>query len=388
MLPKKEEKDVGKDSEHSLSSSISNQEKSTVPGTGTETKAANYETTTMHNSTAAPASSGTESKMNYHSSMETKHEKKSTLPSAPPVAAASKSGSPASAPPVAAASKSGSPASAAAATKSSSQASAVAVTKSGSQASVATTKAAAATKSGSLASAPPAAAVATKSGSLASAPPAAVAATKSGSLASAPLSATATKSSSLASALLVASKSSSQAGAPPVASKSSSQTSESPAKVSWKPLTSEDAKERQPFFNRLYKSVAWKLVAVGGFSPNVNHAELLNSSIQSVKATLDVTFVPLKELADLPQNKSSHENIVCELRCKSVYLGTGCGKSKENAKAIASREALKLFLKKKVIVKICKRKYKGREIEDLVLLDEESKPSNLPPALRNPQEIL
>ncbi|NXM70490.1 CARF protein, partial [Serilophus lunatus] len=179
-----------------------------------------------------------------------------------------------------------------------------------------------------------------------------------------------------------------QAGASLLASKSGSQASESPAKALCKPLTSEDAKERQPFFNRLYKAVAWKLVAVGGFSPNVNHAELLNSSIQSVKATLDVAFVPLKELADLPQNKSSLENIVCELRCKSVYLGTGCGKSMENAKAVASREALKLFLKKKVIVKICKRKYKGSEIEDLVLLDEESKPSNLPPALRNPRELL
>ncbi|KFP92279.1 CDKN2A-interacting protein, partial [Apaloderma vittatum] len=187
---------------------------------------------------------------------------------------------------------------------------------------------------------------------------------------------------------LLTSKSSAQAGAPQLASRSGSQAGESPAKALCKPLTSEDAKERQPFFNRLYKAVAWKLVAVGGFSPNVNHAELLNSSIQSVKATLDVAFVPLKELADLPQNKSSLENIVCELRCKSVYLGTGCGKSMENAKAVASREALKLFLKKKVIVKICKRKYKGSEIEDLVLLDEESKPSNLPPALRNPREIL
>ncbi|NXJ76850.1 CARF protein, partial [Trogon melanurus] len=186
----------------------------------------------------------------------------------------------------------------------------------------------------------------------------------------------------------LASKGGTQAGSPQLASKSGSQAGESPAKALCKPLTSEDAKERQPFFNRLYKAVAWKLVAVGGFSPNVNHAELLNSSIQSVKATLDVAFVPLKELADLPQNKSSLENIVCELRCKSVYLGTGCGKSMENAKAVASREALKLFLKKKVIVKICKRKYKGSEIEDLVLLDEESKPSNLPPALRNPREIL
>ncbi|XP_067154049.1 CDKN2A-interacting protein [Apteryx mantelli] len=191
-----------------------------------------------------------------------------------------------------------------------------------------------------------------------------------------------------AGASLLSSKGGTQAGSAQLASKSSSQAGESPAKVLCKPLTSEDAKERQPFFNRLYKAVAWKLVAVGGFSPNVNHTELLNSSIQSVKATLDVAFVPLKELADLPQNKSSLENIVCELRCKSVYLGTGCGKSMENAKAVASREALKLFLKKKVIVKICKRKYKGSEIEDLVLLDEESKPSNLPPALRNPREIV
>ncbi|NXI37739.1 CARF protein, partial [Galbula dea] len=191
-----------------------------------------------------------------------------------------------------------------------------------------------------------------------------------------------------AGASLQASKGGAQAGSPQLASKSGSQAAESPAKALRKPLTNEDAKERQPFFNRLYKAVAWKLVAVGGFSPNVNHAELLNSSIQSVKATLDVAFVPLKELADLPQNKGSLENIVCELRCKSVYLGTGCGKSMENAKAVASREALKLFLKKKVIVKICKRKYKGSEIEDLVLLDEESKPSNLPPALRNPREIL
>ncbi|NXV12416.1 CARF protein, partial [Cepphus grylle] len=198
----------------------------------------------------------------------------------------------------------------------------------------------------------------------------------------------ATRGGAQAGASLLAPRGGTQAGSPQVASKSGSQAGESPARALCKPLTSEDAKERQPFFNRLYKAVAWKLVAVGGFSPNVNHAELLNSSIQSVKATLDVAFVPLKELADLPQNKSSLENIVCELRCKSVYLGTGCGKSMENAKAVASREALKLFLKKRVIVKICKRKYKGREIEDLVLLDEESKPSNLPPALRNPREIL
>ncbi|XP_011855529.1 PREDICTED: CDKN2A-interacting protein isoform X1 [Mandrillus leucophaeus] len=195
------------------------------------------------------------------------------------------------------------------------------------------------------------------------------------------------KSTSLASVSQLASKSSSQTSTSQLPSKSTSQSSESAVKFSCK-LTNEDVKQKQPFFNRLYKTVAWKLVAVGGFSPNVNHGELLNAAIEALKATLDVFFVPLKELADLPQNKSSQESIVCELRCKSVYLGTGCGKSKENAKAVASREALKLFLKKKVVVKICKRKYRGSEIEDLVLLDEESRPVNLPPALKHPQELL
>ncbi|XP_044536397.1 CDKN2A-interacting protein isoform X3 [Gracilinanus agilis] len=193
-------------------------------------------------------------------------------------------------------------------------------------------------------------------------------------------------SSSLTSVSQLASKSSSQTSTSQLPSKSTSQTSESSVRFSCK-LTTEDVKQKQPFFNRLYKTVAWKLVAVGGFSPNVNHGELLNASVEALKATLDVSFVPLKELADLPQSKSSQESIVCELRCKSVYLGTGCGKSKENAKAVASREALKLFLKKKVVVKICKRKYRGTEIEDLVLLDEESRPTNLPPALKHPQEL-
>ncbi|XP_036911032.1 CDKN2A-interacting protein isoform X1 [Sturnira hondurensis] len=196
------------------------------------------------------------------------------------------------------------------------------------------------------------------------------------------------KSTSLPGMSQLASKSSSQTSTSQLPSKSASQSSETSVKFSCCKLTNEDVKQKQPFFNRLYKTVAWKLVAVGGFSPNVNHGELLNAAIEALKATLDVFFVPLKELADLPQNKSSQESIVCELRCKSVYLGTGCGKSKENAKAVASREALKLFLKKKVVVKICKRKYRGSEIEDLVLLDEESRPVNLPPALKHPQELL
>ncbi|OCT99603.1 hypothetical protein XELAEV_18005385mg [Xenopus laevis] len=153
-------------------------------------------------------------------------------------------------------------------------------------------------------------------------------------------------------------------------------------------FTTEHTKERQPFFNRLYKTVAWKLVSAGGFNANLNHEELLNTCIESLKATLEVSFVPLTDLADLPQNKTSQENTVCELRCKSVYLGMGCGKTMETAKAVASREAVKLFLKKKVVVRICKRKFNGRDVEDLVLVDEEFRPVNLPPAIKNPQEIV
>ncbi|XP_073499388.1 CDKN2A-interacting protein isoform X1 [Phyllobates terribilis] len=153
-------------------------------------------------------------------------------------------------------------------------------------------------------------------------------------------------------------------------------------------LTSEEVKSRQPFFNRLYKRVAWKLVSSGGFSPNLNHTEVLTSSVESLSSTLDIAFVPLKDLADLPQNKTTQENIVCELRCQGVYLGMGCGKTKENAKAVASREAIKVFLKKKVVVKICKRKYCGQDVEDLALLDEESRFPNLPPAVKNPRDLI
>ncbi|KAM5193161.1 CDKN2A-interacting protein [Mantella aurantiaca] len=150
----------------------------------------------------------------------------------------------------------------------------------------------------------------------------------------------------------------------------------------------EDIKERQSFFNKLYKRVAWKLVSIGGFNPNLDYTEILDECIKTLKSTLDIAFVPLKELAELPQNKSSQENIVCEMRCQAVYIGMGCGKTRANAQAVASREAIKLFQKKKVVVKICKRKYSGREVEDLVLLDDESRAPQLPPALKNPQDLL
>lgn len=153
-------------------------------------------------------------------------------------------------------------------------------------------------------------------------------------------------------------------------------------------LTNEDIKERQSFFNKLYKRVAWKLVSVGGFNPVHDYTEVLDECVKTLKSTLDIAFVPLKELAELPQNKSSQENIVCEMRCQAVYIGIGCGKTRESAQAVASREAIKLFQKKKVVVKICKRKYSGREVEDLVLLDDETRAPQLPPALKNPQDLL
>ncbi|XP_040189850.1 CDKN2A-interacting protein isoform X1 [Rana temporaria] len=152
--------------------------------------------------------------------------------------------------------------------------------------------------------------------------------------------------------------------------------------------TDGEIKERQSFFNKLYKRVAWKLVSVGGFNPNHDYTEVLDECIKTLKSTLDIAFVPLKDLAELPQNKTSQENMVCELRCQAVYIGMGCGKTRASAQAVASREAIKLFQKKKLVVKICKRKFSGREVEDLVLLDDECRAPQLPPALQNPQDLL
>ncbi|KFP18930.1 CDKN2A-interacting protein, partial [Egretta garzetta] len=392
-LPKKQEKDTSKDPESSQSTCSSNQEMVTPSDVETEAKPVNAENTTEQNPSSSEKVSGEKPCSNPPKESKCENvpspEKKTTVSAVPPAA---KSAPQAAVVPPAAKSSPQAETVAAAVpptTKSTPQAAAVPpAAKSTPQTSA--TLLSSKTPASAPASAPKSGAQAGASLLLAPKSSAQAGSSLLASKSSAEVAASllAARSGAQQGSSLLASKSSAQAGSPQLASKSGSQAGESPAKALCKPLTSEDAKERQPFFNRLYKAVAWKLVAVGGFSPNVNHAELLNSSIQSVKATLDVAFVPLKELADLPQNKSSLENIVCELRCKSVYLGTGCGKSMENAKAVASREALKLFLKKKVIVKICKRKYKGSEIEDLVLLDEESKPSNLPPALRNPREIL
>lgn len=142
--------------------------------------------------------------------------------------------------------------------------------------------------------------------------------------------------------------------------------------------------EHQPFFNRLYKAVAWKLVAAGGFGPNLEHYDILRSCVESCKATLSSVFVPLKDIPDLPTARTQKEGQVCELRCHTVYMGTGYGRDESTARAMASKEALKVFQGQKVTVKMCRRRFQGRDVEDLVLLDEKPRGQVFPPALCYP----
>ncbi|KAM3625719.1 uncharacterized protein V6R79_016529 [Siganus canaliculatus] len=144
--------------------------------------------------------------------------------------------------------------------------------------------------------------------------------------------------------------------------------------------------EHQPFFNRLYKAVAWKLVSAGGFGPNLDHFEILRSCVESCKQTLSCVFVPLKDITGLPAGRTQ-EGHVCEIRCQTVYMGTGYGRDESAAKAMASKEALKVFQGRKVTVKICRRRYKGRDVEDLMLLDEQPRNQGFPPALSYPFHV-
>ncbi|XP_034757576.2 CDKN2A-interacting protein-like isoform X2 [Acipenser ruthenus] len=143
-------------------------------------------------------------------------------------------------------------------------------------------------------------------------------------------------------------------------------------------------KEHQPFFNRLYKAIAWKLVSAGGFGPNIDHFEILRTCVESAKASLGCVFVPLKDIPDLPAGRAQQGGLVCELRCQTVYLGTGYGRGEDSARAMAAKEALKLFQSRKVTVKIFRRKYSGRDVEDLVLHDDQMRNSSFPPALSYP----
>ncbi|XP_077420802.1 CDKN2A-interacting protein isoform X2 [Vanacampus margaritifer] len=142
--------------------------------------------------------------------------------------------------------------------------------------------------------------------------------------------------------------------------------------------------EHQPFFNRLYKAVAWKLVSAGGFGPNLDHFEILCSCVESCKRTLTCVFVPLKDIAGLPASRVQKEGHVCEIRCQTVYMGTGYGRDEPAARAMASKEALKVFQGRKVTVKIARRRYKGRDVEDLLLMDEQPRSQGFPPALSYP----
>lgn len=142
--------------------------------------------------------------------------------------------------------------------------------------------------------------------------------------------------------------------------------------------------EHQPFFNRLYKAVAWKLVSAGGFGPNLDHFEILRSCVESCKETLTCVFVPLKDIAGLPAGRTQKEGHVCEIRCRTVYMGTGYGRDESAARAMASKEALKVFQGRKVTVKICRRRYKGKDVEDVMLLDEQPRSQGFPPALSYP----
>ncbi|XP_059390924.1 protein CDKN2AIP homolog A-like [Carassius carassius] len=142
--------------------------------------------------------------------------------------------------------------------------------------------------------------------------------------------------------------------------------------------------EHQPFFNRLYKAVAWKLVSAGGFGPNLEHFEILRSCVESCKASLTCVFVPLKDIPDLPTGRTQKEGQVCELRCCTVYMGTGYGRDEAAARAMASKEALKVFQGQKVTVKVCHRRFRGRDVDDLVLLDEQARSQVFPPALSHP----
>ncbi|XP_041755141.1 CDKN2A-interacting protein isoform X1 [Coregonus clupeaformis] len=142
--------------------------------------------------------------------------------------------------------------------------------------------------------------------------------------------------------------------------------------------------EHQPFFNRLYKAVAWKLVSAGGFGPNLDHFEILRACTESSKESLSCVFVPLKDIPDLPAARTQKEGQVCELRCQTVYLGTGYGRDEAAARSMASKEALKAFQGRKVMVKICRRRFNGRDVEDLVLLDDQPRNPGFPPAISYP----
>uniref|UniRef100_UPI00398EF9FC NF-kappa-B-repressing factor isoform X2 n=1 Tax=Pristiophorus japonicus TaxID=55135 RepID=UPI00398EF9FC len=147
-------------------------------------------------------------------------------------------------------------------------------------------------------------------------------------------------------------------------------------------------KSRQNFFNMLQISVSRKLSAIGGFSNQLNHSDVLSSCIQTCKTNPQYFYVSLKEIppADVPKNKKVlTDGYACELRCQGVYLSTGYAGSKIGARDRASEQALKLFLKD-VVVQVVKRKCKSNCIDDLILCEENTPRNDIPPALKKPDE--
>ncbi|XP_034050057.1 CDKN2A-interacting protein isoform X2 [Thalassophryne amazonica] len=166
-------------------------------------------------------------------------------------------------------------------------------------------------------------------------------------------------------------------------SRPSRRTAACPVNRKWGPPPQAPA-EHQSFFNRLYKAVAWKLVSAGGFGPNLDHFEIIRSCVESCKQSLTCVFVPLKDIIGLPEGCMQKEGHVCEIRCQTVYMGTGYGQNESDARNMASKEALKVFQGQKVTVKICRRKYRGKDVEDLLLLDDQPRNQGFPPALSYP----
>ncbi|XP_067853356.1 NF-kappa-B-repressing factor [Heptranchias perlo] len=147
-------------------------------------------------------------------------------------------------------------------------------------------------------------------------------------------------------------------------------------------------KSRQNFFNMLQISVSRKLNAIGGFSNQLNHSDVLSSCIQTCKTNPQYFYVSLKEIppADVPRNKKVlTDGYACELRCQGVYLSTGYAGSKIGARDRASEQALKLFLKD-VTVQVVKRKCKSNFIDDLILCEKNTPRNDIPPALKKPDE--
>uniref|UniRef100_UPI00358F1306 protein CDKN2AIP homolog A-like n=1 Tax=Myxine glutinosa TaxID=7769 RepID=UPI00358F1306 len=157
-------------------------------------------------------------------------------------------------------------------------------------------------------------------------------------------------------------------------------------------LTAEVVQTRNAFYQRLYKAVSWKLMAVGGLHERVNHTELLTSAMQVCKATPDYIFLSLDQLSstELPDScQLPSHGFICEVRCREVYLSTGYASSQDEARDTAMEEALRTFLGRGVYVQYISRRSfleHDDQVGDLVLNSTSVPCTNFPPALHRPFE--